>query len=516
MVPGTEDVTVWYKSDAGVVTNESGVVTCWENQGSIGNTADLHAYTGTVTVAENALTSSDGTANYDALQFSTACFMTTNATSPGLSSTTLSSWFIVYVPSDVEDEQTDAGLFGFNNNSTRYGAFFPRADGGYTIRTFMGGAPDSVNAQASVPHAWHLADTSVYPSIGGGFRGAVSINGGQSVVGGVQNSHAIQTTARLKVGHFREDEWGKFFNGGIAELRIYGRPLNPVERMYVEKELSEKYGLSFNHPFWNGSETATATYRTDIQMTGLENVGGTGGATGFASGGLMVASDGGDGNVKNVWLGHNGQTAAWTTSAGTSYQAKLSREWYVEFVQTPTDIVRLTFTEGTYVADEDYVLLYRKTDGDTAWSVLPYTADVVSGTVSFRLSLGAAQTGFYTVGKGSAPVSSLPCAGVSSGLTGWFRADTGLVIENGAVVKWCNLGATGSVGGSPVCTTAGFPRTASGQGEACVRFDGVNDTLRLRKRRDGAFMTISRGCACATWPMASTRRDVRTGISSAT
>ena len=94
----------------------------------------------------------------------------------------------------------------------------------------------------------------------------------------MQNSHAIQTTARLKVGHFREDEWGKFFNGGIAELRIYGRPLNPVERMYVEKELSEKYGLSFNHPFWNGSETATATYRTDIQMTGLENVGGTGDA----------------------------------------------------------------------------------------------------------------------------------------------------------------------------------------------------------------------------------------------
>ena len=50
-------------------------------------------------------------------------------------------------------------------------------------------------------------------------RGSAAVQGVTAKSGGNQ-SYKVQTTAKFKVGHFREDAWGKFFNGGIAELRM--------------------------------------------------------------------------------------------------------------------------------------------------------------------------------------------------------------------------------------------------------------------------------------------------------
>ena len=474
--PSTEDITVWYSADTGVVTNESGAVTNWINQGSIGDVSDLHAYTGTVTVAENALTASDGVTTHNALRFATACLMTPGATSHGLAQNQLSSWFIVYEPSLVASEQTDAGLFGFNNNSERYGAFFREFDGGYKINCFQGGSATELSL-ADIPKAWHVADMTQYLSVEGATRGSLAVQGVTAKSGGNQ-SYKVQTTAKFKVGHFREDTWGKFFNGGIAELRIYKRPLNPIERLYVAKELSEKYGCAFNHPFWVSSETATATYRTEIQMTGLDKMAGTGGATGLMSGGLII-SEGDEGvAASGIWYAHNGANLAWTTANGLT---TLARSWYLcgdgTSMYAPFPAFRLNFLIGGVDDGSEYALYYRTADTD-AWSLLPYSVDVAYGTASVRVPAGLS-VGYFTLGKAAAGETvALPCAAVRNGLAGWYRADTGVETGAGdAVTAWRNLGVFGAL--ADVTTAAGSPRRAtgafaraSGVSEASVSFDG--------------------------------------------
>ena len=472
VAPGTEDITVWFTPDAGVVTNESGAVTNWVNQGSVGAVSDLHAYTGTVTVAENALTSSDGTTTHNALRFATACLMTEGATSHGLQPNQLSSWFIVYEPSFVADEQRDAGLFGFNNNNARYGAFFRNMDGGYNISGFQGGYPNNELARTDIPKAWHVVDMTQYPSIEGATRGSIAARGVTTSPSGAQPSYQIQTTANFKVGHFREDTWGKFFNGGIAELRIYSRPLNPIERMYVAKELSDKYGLAFNHPFWNASSTDAATYRTEIQMTGLSKMTGTGGATGFMSGGMTISTGDAGGDITDIWFAHNGESLAWTTVGGVT---ALARSWCLTGLGVTLPSMRLTFLLGGAEDGSEYAVLFRESDA-ASWMRLPVSADVSPGMVSVNLPAGL-PSGYITLGKvGAGETLERPCAAVGDGLMGWYRADTGVTVAGGVVTTWRNLGLVGSAAdftasGSPRLSTSAFPR-ASGLSEASVSFDG--------------------------------------------
>lgn len=472
VAPGTEDITVWFTPDVGVVTNESGAVTNWINQGSIGAVSDLHAYTGTVTVAENALTSSDGTTTHNALRFATACLMTEGATSHGLADPPLSSWFIVYEPSLVADEQKDAGLFGFNNNDKRYGAFFRELDGGFNISGFQGGTPNSFElARTDIPKAWHVVDMTQYPSIEGNTRGSIAARGVTTSPSGNQNLCQIQA-ANFKMGHFREDTWGKFFNGGIAEFRIYSRPLNPIERMYVAKELSDKYGLAFNHPFWVASSTAAATYRTEIQMTGLSKMAGTGGAMGFLSGGMTISTGDAGGDIADIWFAHNGESLAWTTVGGVT---ALARSWCLTGLGTTLPGMRLTFLLGGAEDGSEYAMLFRESDA-ASWTRLPVSADVSLGMVSVNLPAGL-PSGYFTLGKtGAGETLERPCAAVGDGLMGWYRADTGVTVAGGVVTTWRNLGLVGSAAdfsasGSPRLSTSAFPR-ASGVSEASVSFDG--------------------------------------------
>ncbi len=472
VAPGTEDITVWFTPDVGVVTNESGAVTNWVNQGSIGAVSDLHAYTGTVTVAENALTSSDGTTTHNALRFAKACLMTEGATSHGLAETPLSSWFIVYEPSLVASEQKDAGLFGFNNNDKRYGAFFRDSDGGFNIAGFQGGSPNGFElARTDIPKTWHVVDMTQYPSIEGNTRGSIAARGVTTSPSGNQTLCQIQT-ANFKMGHFREDTWGKFFNGGIAEFRIYSRPLNPIERMLVAKELSDKYGLAFNHPFWVASSTVAATYRTEIQMTGLSKMAGTGGAMGFMSGGMTISTGDAGGDISDIWFAHNGESLAWTTIDGVTV---LARSWCLTGLGTTLPGMRLTFLLGGAEDGSEYAMLFRESDA-ASWMRLPISADVSPGMVSVNLPAGL-PSGYFTLGKvGAGETLERPCAAVGNGLMGWYRADTGVTVAGGVVTTWRNLGLVGSAAdftasGSPRLSTSAFPR-ASGASEASVSFDG--------------------------------------------
>lgn len=480
VAPSTDGITVWYKPEAGILTNETGAVTNWVNQGSLGVVADAFAYSGSVTVVENALASADQTATYPALDFGGTSFLQTSVeTDLGRDSHDPPSWFIVFKPGSDANAQKDAGLFGQITNDCRFGVFFPLSYGGYTARGYVGRAPYPEVKDVSAS-SWHMLDMTAYWQSTSKVIPYLSLDAAE-VAGGTGDTGQPyrKATSYLKVGHFREDAWGKPFPGQIAELRIYKQTLDPIERLFVEQELAAKYDLAFNHRFLNAAHASGATYRSGLSVVGYGYSDFAGAsATAPVCGGLTIDYPEWNGaDNAGIWVAHNGGSLAWTLDNGVT---TLARSWYLCITGNSTEptfpALRLNFLLGEAEDGSQYALYYRASDTDT-WSILPYPASVAYGTASVRLPAGMF-TGYFTLGK--VPVGETvvqPCAAVRDGLVGWYRADTGVEATGGSVTAWRNLGVMGAIGdvataaGTPMLSTTAFPR-ASGASEASVSFDG--------------------------------------------
>ena len=134
-----------------------------------------------------------------------------------------------------------------------------------------------------------------------------------------------------------------------------------------------------------------------------------------------------------------GGSMAWTTDGGIT---TLVRSWYVQS-DSAFPAMRLNFLLGGIEDGEAYAVYYRASDTGT-WICLPYPAAVANGTVSVKIPAGLA-TGYFTLGKiGAGEATSMPCAAVSDGLAGWYRADTGVTVVDGAVSVWRNIGLLGA------------------------------------------------------------------------
>ena len=443
-LPSTSDMTVWFKPEAGLVTDGNGGVVKWENQGSLGSSADVLASSGTVQVVENAL------ATYSALDFCGNSFLkTAGKTDLGRDGFEPPSWFVVFKPGDDSETMKNSGLFGHDSNSPRFGAFFPTTTGsqalsGYWSRVYVGesGTTAAIYARETPAGAWHLLDMTAMFSRGKNCYDEVIGTDAVEGRGSHSNSKTFTykvTSEYLEVGHFREDSWGNPFPGQIAEIRIYKRSLNPAERLLVEKELSDKYALSLNIPFLGATHASGATYATGIAAVGYEDAEGECGASSATSGGLALDVPGWACGDAKVLYAHNGGSLAWTTAGGIT---TLARSWYVQSAST-LPALRLNFLLGELENGEAYAVYYRTSD-TASWVCLPYPAKVANGAVSVKIPAGLA-TGYFTLGKiGAGEATQQPCAAVSDGLAGWYRADTGVTEANGAVSVWRNIGLLGA------------------------------------------------------------------------
>lgn len=444
VLPSTSDMTVWFKPEAGLVTDGSGGVVKWENQGSLGSEADVLASSGTVQVVENALANTSGTANYPVLDFGGNSFLkTSEKTDLGRDGFEPPSWFVVFKPDETVENMKDSGLFGHVANDPRFGAFFPSLRGGYTARTYVGNVgAEEILAQMTSASRWHiLGMTAKYSSARNQYVAAIDVNAreGFDPSNTCDNIGYKVISEYLKVGHFREDSWGKPFPGKIAEIRIYKRSLNPVERLLVAKELADKYSLSLNNPFLGATHASGSAYASDITAVGYEDRGECGYSSATSGGLSLDLPDWSSGDDK-VFYAHNGGSMSWTTSGGIT---TLARAWYVQSSST-LPAMRFSFLLGGIENGEAYAVYYRA-DDTAAWVCLPYPALVANGTVSVKIPSGLA-TGYFTVGKvGAGEAAVMPCAAVSDGLAGWYRADTGVTEENGSVSVWRNLGLLGAI-----------------------------------------------------------------------
>lgn len=473
--PATDGITVWFKPDGSIQTNETGAVTNWGNQGSIGAEADVHAYSGTVTVVQNALSNAAGTEHYPALDFGGNSFLqSSGATDLGRDSQEAPSWFVVFKPGADAASQRDCGLFGLVDKDYRFGSFFPDQAGGYRPRGYVGAGTTADFSDVISATDWHLMDIAGYWQSRQKILPRLVVDAKDSTT--LINPALYRNVSSLfKVGHFREDAWGKPFPGQIAEIRIYKQTLDPVERLLVDQELADTYGLTLNQPFLSATHASGATYRSGLSVIGY-------GAANFevpaatspGCGGLVVDYPEWDGaSDVAIWLAHNGESLAWATADGTT---ALARSWYLNGVDA-FPALRFNFLLGDAEDGSGYALLYREQD-NAAWSALPYPVMVSYGTASVRIPSGHPAKGYFTLGKAaSGETIARPCAAVENGLVGWYRADTGVTAPGGTVSSWRNLGILGAradvtpATGSPQLAQSAFPR-ASGASEAGIFFDG--------------------------------------------
>ncbi|MGN0846801.1 MAG: hypothetical protein ACI4RA_05390 [Kiritimatiellia bacterium] len=439
-LPSAADLSVWLRADRGVETDaETGAVVKWANQGATGAADDVLAYTGAVRVAQAAVN------GQPALDFDGESYLrTAEKTDLGRSLDEPPTWFVVFNPTNDVEMRRDAGLFGQQHNDIRIGAFFPKADGGSILRTMdcstiSGGITFSLFASA--PSAWQIRDMGIGAMTAGRGHGTLRGAGTDITSGIVAQGHRYQSvTDYFKVGHFREDTWGSPYPGQLAEIRIYRRTLDPVERLLVERELCERYGIAFSSSLLNAVHASGAAYTNGLSCVGFWQNGMCGRSKSDAGGLFVEYPTWKDETLTALWSAHDGGEMAWREVDGARV---LGRSWFFDFGGGRAPEMRLTFRLGALAEAGEYAVYTRTQDTD-AWKSLPYPAEVADGAVSVLLPTGLVK-GYYTIGKVATRLD-IPCAGVEEGLVGWYRADVGVETDSmGAVTTWRNLGLVGAV-----------------------------------------------------------------------
>lgn len=471
--------TVWYRPGTGVVTDSSGAVIKWINEGTLGSSADVlqsnsSKFTGRVSMTAETFA---GTEMSIPTFTGDAYLVTLDATNLGRTADVKPTIYLVYKPDNrnVDGNWTlaDAGAFGAEDNNCRLGAFFPKTYNGQRIRSYLGGNDMYVETKLN-SGVWQVLEVSAPDNdmtVAAVLNGAdpVSRNGSGYSTGG----------SRFKIGHFREDAWGSPFLGEIAEIRIYVDRLTYADRVVIREELAAKYGTEKpSIPFFD--DARSADYRNDVYTIGHDENGQCGEA-GESSGGLSLQLANWNWEKNEIWVGHNGSDLGWMPSLSTDIQQTLARVWYFGMRCEYRSNMKMTFRLDALDEEASYVLMYREQSEDD-WIVLPYPVQVGGGCATAFCPSGAVGNGYYTLGKCADGFVGMPrlCSGVQEGLTGWYRADAGTVIADDRVISWRNLGGVGSEADMvladdeqrPEYKTGTFVRAGTDLSEASVGFGG--------------------------------------------
>ena len=397
---------------------------------------------------------------------------------------TNSTWFVVL---NLLDDNSQASLFGFPEATARFGAFFLgspnptntlRFHNGMIVGQFQMGR--RVSYVLDSRRSLNLAN--------------VCTNGVDAVRTTSASGGNLTTDQQFRIGAMLNDVTGRP-KADIAEVIVYNRALNDAERVILQNALAAKYGVSLSaNDLYAGKSAAAGDFDLDVvgigkyAASGSTPVPGSVETTASSAGFSVVALNNSLAtNGEFLFAGHRSTANGWTendTAGTTSYQRWL-RTWHLQKISSDGIDARLTFDFDTaggvsFVSGASYRLLYRS-DASAAFTALDIEGVEESDAVSFDLPDAMLADGEYTLGIGAGG-TAYPQAGVSDGLTMWFRADhtvSGAAATNGApVALWYNDGSIGSsvsvsagtVSNAPAFKADGFER-AAGVYEPVVRFN---------------------------------------------
>lgn len=398
-VPGISGgLQAWYRADH-LETDPTGAVTNWVNLGWLGSSLNAtNVSSGTKPVLiPSALGAYGPAVRIAGGQYLRSCEQT------DLGVTREATWFVVY-----KQLKIDTPIFGLSCDPPRFGAFH------------TGTAPYPLRAHAFCInglqyYCWDdSAQTNVYQLAD--YRRAMLTHTNYSLTlhrNGSAQSAKIATQSDSASGYLGLGKMMEAYttmDGELAELRIYNRALNDLERLIVQQNMLWRYGLATNTIYFTDIGTPTPAYVLDLIGVGRLQ-------TAFS--GLLARSESSAGLTLDVdpaqltsgdatlLAAHQSAANGWLHPAST--QRRAAREWALCKNTQGTLGATLTFTlNATGLVPLDraehpaYALFYRATPGETS-TPLAVEPTQTGDTVTFVLDDATLQSGLYTLGAAITP-----------------------------------------------------------------------------------------------------------------
>lgn len=450
----SESLQVWYRADLGLETNAVGGVARLRNQGRLGADLDLQPNSDNSAGGVKYVAAAIG--GQPVLRFDGSVALQASAVNTLGLTAEGGAWFVVYRPTK---DGANIGVFGGVNSSSgqRFGGFCPNGATG-KIRPYMfsGVASEARCTDAALAkNAAQLLTMTTWKesgvTYGYSMKDAYQTEGRKNV-----SSVAPGTGCKLSLGAILDLTWASYFEGDIAELRIYNKPMTMVERTRIQLELCARYGLA-----WAGlgapAAEAVKWYENgdvfgQVPDTGVplaetpqEAVGGP--ATLKIEGAVPLSLSSGS------YFAYNG------------LEHPMVRCWYVSRSAAMGNYpLTLSFDRSACSSDGDF-LWRRATDAD-AWVKVECTREIVGDRLVFHLGKDW-PTGYLRIATES-----------DSFLSAWFRADVGVETNaSGEVTAWRNqgtyVGANYDLQPVKAEAAAGFAgRVGEADGFRSVVFDG--------------------------------------------
>ena len=446
-----------YRSDTGVVTNEAGRVTCWQNLGALGTAGDV-AVDGDSDITCN-VTSAGGSPSV--IFGGTSCLKTAGDVNLGIKGAHGGGCWFVALKVQAAPYDQNRGLLGTISGNARFGAFFPNGQSKMLFRSYINA---STSGQKYVDRdartGWYLLSLSGW---GSNLR---PYNGWYSAAVETPDSYFCQDSwsAPFYVGNMGNYTWCNPFLGEIAEIRCYDRALTSSERTAVQMEMSIYSGVKADVTSFKGIELFEADGRAYVnEPASFGFTPGVGPSetlvTSGASGGLNVSFVNAlDSTVETAtYLAHDGTTGRYRT-----WCLAMDRKTTSDAIDQPITLT-LDATAAADLPNEVSVLYRASTTG--SWQTLSKVRKDAGGAVTVWLD--SWKNGYYRFASGVTAAGNLVLH---------YRADEGVGVgEGGKVTGWKNLGTLGASGDVAVAEeTSDITYSATGaNGSPSVVFGGT-------------------------------------------
>ena len=380
---------VWYRADKGVAVDQSGKVSSWTNSGFLGEDFNL------AVAAEKPTLVADGIGSRPSIRFtSTNTYLrTAGEVDTGITSDGGGAYFVVCRFDSTKPTGTMCpfGIWspaGSTSTGTqRFGlqaAIWPTVN--YPVRPyFFCGYGSSYPLDLVRTTDSQMIGLGAYPA-----AAATEMRATQNGALRVASMNFSPFAGVLSVGEFNVTAFRAGYDGDVAEVRLYNRPLTAREFAAVELDISARYGIDMATC---GSSNAVelASHAIDRKVIGISNVSGmyeenppltwSDGTLSFS---FNTAPSRTDPNSPIAVLGHDG--GATTFSQWRNAQTKsLGRTWFVS-ESNPHRGGIFVFSVDTTLPQGDHFCLFRKARSDTTFKQCDAEGVVSGSSVTFTLS----------------------------------------------------------------------------------------------------------------------------------
>jgi len=388
---------VRYRADEDVSVDGTGAVMRWGNGGSLGADLDVVSYSGKVSKVAAGIVRADGSEH--AVVRCPGFAYLRSAVKSNLGIGGADTWFVSFKPTSVGGSLGHP-VFGIEPWNGRFGAFLPASS--TVVRCYAGAGIEYVDIGTVTANAWNVAD--VRDASNAGLDGSINDATPTSAAG---SGSPVPQSQYFAIGNsFGIASWVQYnppFVGDIAEVRVYDRRLDDVERLRVRQEMMAYCGVvPANSRFVSGDAAAQA-YEKDLAAVGSLSEGAPAIVREDCSGGLGLTVTSAPAQGNTLVFAHNG-LSGWTGTGSDVASAlvtnRLARVWRIVATGNDGLAARLSFPvadlTGRDVKRNRWRLLY-KMPAQERFSVLAAEPVTSAGVVSFSLAANGLSSGLYTV-----------------------------------------------------------------------------------------------------------------------